>query len=208
MAAGALLPKIFQTDWQSTSTSLVPMFAVLISLPMGTGVATGCTPCLIIGVGRLVRTPGGRYDPPLVRLDVFPPLQKVSMAVRPILDGLIPRLAVLHRGIDGSDVRERYVDARQNFTRVRVFFRKALVPDPIVALRRRINALRILEELHIELLDHSGWLPDGCNNPLIAVDRRLQRCRHCCRAALHELELEAVILHGLRRITHQSSTRL
>ena len=66
MAAGALLPKIFQTDWQSTSTSLVSMFAVLISLPMGTGVATGCTPCLIIGVGRLVRTPGGQYDPPLV----------------------------------------------------------------------------------------------------------------------------------------------
>ncbi len=44
MAAGALLPKIFQTDWQSTSTSLVSMFAVLMSLPMGTGVAPVAPP--------------------------------------------------------------------------------------------------------------------------------------------------------------------
>src|SRR3954470_11399909 len=150
----------------------------------------------------------GSLSPPSVLLDVFPPLQKVRMAVRPILDGLIHRLTVVHRSIDGSDVRERYIDARQNFTGLRVFFRKALVPDPVVALRRRINALRILEELHIELLDHPGWLPDGCNNPLIAVDRRLQRCRHCCRTALHKLELEAVILHGFRRVAHQAGTRL
>jgi hypothetical protein len=31
MAAGALLPKIFQTDWQSTSTSSVLIVAIVIS---------------------------------------------------------------------------------------------------------------------------------------------------------------------------------
>ncbi|MOA07444.1 hypothetical protein D3C78_1271380 [compost metagenome] len=89
---------------------------------------------------------------------------------------------------------------------MRVFRGKALLTDPVVALRRREHGFWILEELDVVSLHHPGGFPDRDGDPFLAIDRRLQCRGHRGRAAFDELELEAVALDGVAGVAHQAGT--
>src|SRR5574337_2222492 len=109
IASGAFFPNIFQTERQSNRTSSAFVAAMLMFiLPEAPFVA------------RAAQTPA---RPPLfqsVLLDVFPALDQPVVGHDPVLDGLIHRLAIDDRGIDGANLVDRHEDAGKDFTRLRL----------------------------------------------------------------------------------------
>src|SRR5262245_16682785 len=149
-----------------------------------------------------------RPRPGSTLLDVFPPLDQVGVALDPIGDSLVHGLSFADRGVYGGDVGKRHVDAGDDFAGMGIFFRKALLANPVVSLGWWEDALRVLQILGVELTDHPGRLPKGNRDPFLAIYGRLQGGYHAGGAALDELQFQIVVRDSICGVPHQAGTGL